>query len=305
MLQSEVGEIIRRNALSVLVATLGLAAGIIAVTILRGTGRSVIIATAVVSLFPLVARIWNHYYLERIDGLNHEVETLKSQLNVTHSGHQRYLEAIDRIVDQEGPAYAEYLELTVVVGEDDESDSVVERRRTAPMPRITNRAIRPITPTDSHVRAALQDLDVRCVVEQPAGSVKALPLAEDRFPRLWLIFEPGMTEPFTWEISYRPRALWRPLRERRFDHLTWTDRLPAEAGGNSTLTGLEVTFMFPASAGLPHVRERHSHGEMDEPKLSGDRGQWRVTWRDTAPAGRRYEWDIAQVPGDDAGRLRG
>jgi hypothetical protein len=85
------------------------------------------------------------------------------------------------------------------------------------------------------------------------------------------------------------------LRKQGFDYLIWNDRLPAGNGGNSVLDELVVKFVFPESGKMPSVVERHGFGEFEAPKRPSNGEGWLIVWHDPAPAGRRYEWDLAQT----------
>jgi len=184
--------------------------------------------------------------------------------------------------------------LTVTIGADDEGDTIVEHRHTIPKPRVTQRAIRPIVPDGKRI-LGMADIDFDSTLADIAGNITMLLLAKIHRPRVWLVFDPGLTEPFDWTIRYRPSGLWAPLRRKGFDHLAWTDRLPAGDGGNSVLTELVVKFLFPDGDRSPTVVERHGFGVCSAPQhLSAGEG-WQIVWRDPHPAGRRYEWDVAQA----------
>lgn len=217
----------------------------------------------------------------------------RQELAAQQVAHQSYVEAINRIIDQEGPIYAESLELTVVIGTGDDGDTVVERRVTTPLPRVIQRAIRPIVPEGNDRIVGLDDIGLHCKIETISGTITPRPLVSTGKPRVWLVFEPGLTETFTWQISYNSRGLWAPLRARGSDYLIWNDRLPAGNGAKSVLSELTVRFVFPASDKAPTVHERHGFGRANaaEPREGG----WLIVWVDPEPAGRRYEWDLAQV----------
>ncbi|XVV13869.1 hypothetical protein ACQP2X_05815 [Actinoplanes sp. CA-131856] len=252
-----------------------------------GVGRTILTGAGIASLLYLIVRFSLLYYVKRGG-------QLRQELAAVQVAHRRYVEAIDRIIDQEGPIYAESLELTVTVGADDAGDTIVESRRTVPRPRVTQRAVRPIVPDGDDRIIGLDDIGLTCSLERITGTITVLPLARSGKPRVWLVFDPGLTEPFSWTITYRPAGLWAPLRRRGYDHLIWNDRLPAGAGNHSVLTELVVRFVFPPSEKAPSVDERHGFGAGSAPTRDHPGGPWRIVWRDGAPAGRRYEWDLAQ-----------
>ena len=252
-----------------------------------GFGRILLAVVCIVCFLYLIVR-YTHFFLVRRN------EQMRQELTAQQVAHQSYVEAINKIIDQEGPIYAENLELTVVIGTDDAGDTIVERRQTKPQPRVTQRAIRPIVPVGSDGIVGLDDIGLRCTLEKISGTITPRPLAHSGKPRVWLVFEPGLTETFTWQISYCSPGLWAPLRKQGSDLLIWNDRLPAGNGATSVLNELSVRFVFPASEKAPTVHERHGFGQVQAavPREGG----WLVVYTDPAPAGRRYEWDLAQAP---------
>ena len=260
-----------------------------------GLGRVVLTIVGISCLLFLIVRFSLLYYVKRGGQLRRELAEANQRMVTLQVGHQRYVDAIDRIIDQEGPIYEESLELTVTIGADDDGDTVLEHRRTVPKPRVTQRAIRPIVPDTGERFLGVDDIELDCALADIAGNITVLQLAKNHRPRVWLVFDPGLTEPFDWTIGYRPRALWAPLRKDGFDYLAWNDRLPAGTSGRSVLTELVVKFLFPDGDRAPSVVERHSFGELSPPRhLSAGKG-WQIVFRDPTPAGRRYEWDVAQA----------
>ena len=260
-----------------------------------GLGRTVLTVVGISCLLFLIIRFSLLYYVKRGGQLRRELEEANQRMATLQVGHQRYVDAIDRIIDQEGPIYAESLELTITIGVEDDGDTIVERRRTVPKPRVTQRAIRPIVPDGNDRIVALDEIGLSCSLQEIAGNITVLPLARNGKPRVWLVFDPGLTEPFSWAIKYRPSGLWAPLRKDGFDYLIWNDRLPAGNGGNSILIELTVRFVFPDSDKAPNVVERHRFGEFSTPQRQNSGEGWLIVWRDPEPAGRRYEWDLAQA----------
>jgi hypothetical protein len=274
-----------------------------------GVGRWVLTAVGIGCLLFLVVRFSLHYYVRRAGQLKEEVDRVNQRAATVELRHQRYADAIDRIIDQEGLIYTESLHLVVTIGTDDAGDAIEERRRTTPRPRVTQRAIRPIVPDGSAALVRLEDICLSATLHTAVtGNITPLPLPSHRGPRVWLVFDPGLKSPFDWNVTYHPAGLWRPLREHGFDHLVWTDRLPADNGGGSVLDDLRVEFRFPDVDGRPpHVEELHNFGEFRPIRqITRDDGKvdhWVVEWRDAQPSGRRYEWRLAQAvrrPGTDA-----
>jgi hypothetical protein len=260
-----------------------------------GLGRWVLTMVAISCLLFLVIRFSLLYYVKRDGELKRELDEANQRVATMQVGYQRYVDAIDRIIDQEGPIYQESLEITVIIGRDDEGDTIVERRTTVPKPRVTHRAIRPVVPDANGHVVTVDDIALTCSLEQGANTITVLPLTTNGKPRIWLVFDPGLTETFSWIVKYRPCALWSPLRKRGFDYLVWNDRLPAGIKGNSILSELSVKFVFPNSMTAPTVVERHDFGESVPAVRQTDGDGWLVAWHDSHPAGHRYEWDLAQA----------
>ncbi|MFG1608436.1 hypothetical protein [Actinoplanes sp. NPDC049265] len=283
--------------------TVGISAGIAQLANLSdGLGQWLLTAVGIGCLLFLVVRFSLHYYVRRAGQLEDEAERANRRAVTVELGHRRYADAVDRIIDQEGLIYTESLHLIITIGVDDAGDAVEEQRQTTPLPRVTQRAIRPIVPDGSGALIRLEDISFRATLHPSiTGNITSLPLPSHRGPRVWLVFDPGRRNPFDWKVTYQPAGLWRPLRQDGFDHLVWTDRLPADNGGRSGLSDLRVEFRFPYVDGPPpHVEELRSVGEFQPARRTerddGSAEHWVVEWRDPRPAGRRYEWRLAQAP---------
>jgi hypothetical protein len=278
--------------------TIGIGAGVAQLAgFSDGLGQLVLTVVGISCLLFLVVRFTLLYYVRRAGQLQAEIDKANQRTETLEVGHHRYVDAVNRIIDQEGLIYTERLTLTITIGTDDTGDRVEECRHTTPNPRVTNRAIRPIVPDDVDRLVSLEEIGFKATLAEIAGSITALPLTRNHRPRVWLVFDPGLTAPFDWVITYSPAGLWAPLRRNGFDHLVWTDRLPADSGNSSVLSDLVVKIVFPDVDGKPpHVAELHSFGDFQPPeRLDGGAG-WLITWRDAQPSGRRYEWRLAQTP---------
>ncbi|HEX8346872.1 MAG TPA: hypothetical protein VF657_19350 [Actinoplanes sp.] len=291
------------------VAVIGVTAGVAQLAGLsKGPGRIVLGGVLGVCLLFLIVRWWYLHYDAKIDELAEERETLlaelaeanrmlaeqSAQLATLQVGHQRYIDAIDGIVDQGGPLFHERLEMTVTVGADDDADTVVERHHTVPESRLPQRSFRPITPADRGRLLSMEEIGLRAEILTGSGQITPLPLVKNGLLRIWLVFDPGLTRPADWEVEYQPKGLWAPLRRRGYDSLAWTDRLPIGNGGASVLDEFVVKFVFPRSRQPPSVSERHHFGEVLSPRLIDGTDRWLIEFRDLEPAGRRYEWDLTQ-----------
>ncbi|MFI1991151.1 hypothetical protein [Actinoplanes sp. NPDC020271] len=252
-------------------------------------------AVFLAALLYFVVRFWQIAFVLRIRELRDQLLAATQALTLQRAGHQHYLDAIQRISEREKPLFLETLEVTVTIGADDDSDRIVEKRVTTPEPLVTHRTMRPIVPTDDERIMRLDDIAFK-VHRQTSGTITALPLEQNRVLRVWMIFDPAMMTPTEWQVEYRPRGLWRPLRERGWDQLVWEDRLPTASGTPSAFTRFEVTFTFPENDQPPSVKERAGYGTFADPVQIAS-GRWEVVWRDEKPAGRRYVWDLTQAVG--------
>ncbi|GIM93380.1 hypothetical protein [Paractinoplanes toevensis] len=256
--------------------------------------RALLIAVVLTGLLYLVIKAWQFYFVEKVRELRAQLDDEAEKLTHVRSAHQRCLEAIERISDREKPLFSETLEVTVCVGKDDDTDLIIEKRVTTPEPLVTNRTMRPIVPTYREQIASLDALGF--TVQRDGGQITFIPLREQiNKIKVWLVFDPPMSAKTEWRVEYRPKGLWRPLRERGFDELGWDDRLQTTNGTPSAFTSFTAVFKFPEGDQPPSVKERHGHGQLTKPEQKPDR-TWEVTWRDEHPSGRRYDWDITQPP---------
>jgi hypothetical protein len=285
-----------RGTLNVLVMLIGLASGVAQLAeIPARTAQWALTAVFLACLLYFVVRFWQIAFVLKIRQLRDDLTETTRALALQRAGHQHYLDAIQRISDREKPLFQETLEVTVAVGADDDSDRIVEKRVTTPEPLVTHRTMRPIVPTDDERIVRLDEIAFKAH-RQTFGTITALPLEQSRLLRVWMIFDPAMTTPTEWQVEYRPRGLWRPLRERGWDQLIWEDRLPTASGTPSAFTRFEVTFTFPENDQPPSVKERQGYGVFSEP-VQDPSGRWEVVWLDEKPAGRRYVWDLTQAVG--------
>ncbi|MET8153530.1 hypothetical protein ACIBSW_22845 [Actinoplanes sp. NPDC049668] len=272
---------------------LGVVADIAQLSVMpTGFSRFLLIAVFLTGLLYLVIQIWHLFFLEKVRELRGEVAAGALTLSEVRSAHQRCLEAIERTSDRERPLFSETLEVTVIIGKDDDADLVVEKRITTPAPLVTNRTMRPIVPT--YLERICSKDDIGFTAHREGGEITVIPLREQiNALKLWLVFDPAMSVPSEWRVEYRPKGLWQPLRKQGFDHLGWDDRLQTTNGTPSAFTFFSISFHFPAGSS-PIVKELHGHGELSPPDKNDD-GTWKVVWRDKDPAGRRYDWDIGQA----------
>ncbi|GGL19146.1 hypothetical protein [Mangrovihabitans endophyticus] len=297
-------EALFKGTLNFSVLLLGLVSGVAQLADLSaGPGRASLAGVCLASVLYFLARFGHAYFVLRVRRLRGNLQRAADLLAAQRFRHRQYLDAIERISDREKPLFHETLDVTVTIGDDDEGDRVVERRVTTPGPLVTHRTMRPIVPTDDDAVRRLDEIAFRVRRCDGGGNITALPLREQiRMLRVWIVFDPALTADTEWEVEYRPRGLWKPLRQRGWDQLSWDDRLPTAHGSPSAFTRFTVTFVFPYGDQAPVVHERLGYGHLAEP-VRDERGSWRVVWCDDQPDGRHYVWDLTQA-GRPASPLR-
>jgi hypothetical protein len=290
-----------KNALNFAALVIGLGAGIAQLgNFPQGFGRLVLKVVSVTSILFLAIRTWHIYFVSRNQQLRKDLERSENLLEIQRTNHQGYMAAIERIIDREVPLFQDTLEVTVVVGNNDDTDLIFERWHTIPQPRVTHRSVRPILPMNEERIVRLEDIGFRSRLLNATGNITQLPLIEKiNYLRVWLVFHPALTATTDWTVEYRPKGLWRPLRQRGWDYLRWNDSLPTDNDAPSSLTRFTVRFVFPKSSMAPGVSERNNLGQLDSPTRIAGTEQWVVVWRDPHPDGRRYEWDLT-YPGDNS-----
>ncbi|MBB2947822.1 hypothetical protein FB565_007593 [Actinoplanes lutulentus] len=254
--------------------------------------RALLVAVLVTGLLYLVIKVWQFYFVQKVKELRGQLADEALRVKSARATLQNCLEAIERISDRERPLFAETLEVTVGIGENDNADLIVERRVTTAKPLVTNRTMRPIVPVHSEQIASLESICL--TAHRNDGKITLIPLREQiNKLKIWLVFDPPISSRSEWRVEYHPKGLWRPFRERGFDSLGWDDRLQSPNGRPSAFTSFTVTFRFPAGDEKPTLKERNEYGQLMACSQNADR-TWEITWRDDEPAGRRYDWDFAQ-----------
>ncbi|MFI5931764.1 hypothetical protein [Actinoplanes sp. NPDC051494] len=276
----------------------------------KGWGRIILTGVGVSSLFFLVIRWWVWYFDGMVRRLKTALEERRSglarvkrkilfdqaQIAKLQVGHQGYVEAIEHVVDKGESMFTERLVITVIVGADDDADRISERHETQPTGRITQRTFRPVLPYNTAPPIGVDEIGLRATLLENKVPVKALPLIKDGIFRVWLIFDPVLKSSTDWQVDYQTKRLWAPLRKDGTDSLVWTDRPPIDNGGSSVLSELVVRFVFPRDKAAPAVTERFGFGAFGDPVRIDGSDDWLIEFRDSAPAGRTYTWDLAQEP---------
>ena len=204
-----------------------------------------------------------------------------------------YAAAVRGLVDRQYPLFEERVELTLVVGEQDGQDWVIERRWTRPRPYLVYRILGPIIaePDNSPIE---EDLGLICQVSGRDTQAQIHPVRDvnDRLLTM-ILFQPGLNTDTEWVLTYRSPGLWSPLRSSGQDSLTWAtatfdQRHPA------TTSELTVKVIFPASWSGEHLTEINNLGTIHSERLPT--AQTQFTWHHNTPHAGAYHWLLQASP---------
>ncbi len=246
-----------------------------------GTAQVVLRVVAGIAAVYLIYLLGTYYRLSRENDLVSAEELIRD---------------IEDVVTRQSAPNEESVQVKIIVGCSDEGDRVQEEVRVRPNPQVVNRIIRPVMPYHWRRPDHLRDIEFTCAVDESDDGpvlVRPRPMRNREYLQIWLIFTPTLTKPTVWRFQYRPRGLWRELRETGHDRLVWHDTMPSD--GRSPMVDFRITFVFTDSAFKPRVSERNGYGTTSSPTRSST-GEWVVDWHDPNPQGRRYEWVIARTP---------
>jgi DNA-binding CsgD family transcriptional regulator len=205
-----------------------------------------------------------------------------------------YATAIRGLVDRQFPLFEERVELTLVVGEQDGHDLVIERRWTTPRPYLVYRILAPIITEPDGSPLEPEDLGLLCRVNGQDTQVDIHPVRDVNGRLLMMIlFQPGLRTDTEWELTYRSPRLWSPLRSSGQDSLTWAtatldQRLPAKPNE------LTVKLVFPASWSGERLTEENDLGTIRLDRLPT--AQTQLTWHHNAPTAGAYRWSLHASP---------
>ena len=204
-----------------------------------------------------------------------------------------YAAAVHGLVDRQYPLFEERVELTLVVGEQDGQDCVIERRWTRPRPYLVYRILGPII-AESDDSPIEEDLGLICQVKGRDTQAQ-IHLVRDVNDRLltMILFQPGLNTDTEWVLTYRSPGLWSPLRSSGQDSLTWAtatfdQRHPA------TTSELTVKVIFPASWPGEHLTEINNLGTIHSERLPT--AQTQFTWHHNTPHAGAYHWLLQGSP---------
>jgi DNA-binding CsgD family transcriptional regulator len=207
---------------------------------------------------------------------------------------QAYAAGIRGLVDRQFPLFEERVEITVMVGEQDEQDVVVERRWTSPRPYLVYRILGPIVPWPDGP-FELDELAPACHVNGQDTHVDVHPVRDvDGRPLLMILFQPGLQVDTEWVIRYRSPKLWGPLRSSGQDTLSWATATLDERHPPTT-NKLTLKVVFPASWAGERLTEQSNLGAIHAERLPT--GQTQVTWHHDTPHAGAYHWVLQGARG--------
>ncbi|MGH3867278.1 MAG: helix-turn-helix domain-containing protein [Pseudonocardiaceae bacterium] len=203
---------------------------------------------------------------------------------------QAYAEAVAGLADRQSPLFEERVEITLMVGEQDEQDTVIERRWTTPMPYLVYRILVPIVTRTDGPPFERDDLALDCrVAGQDIHADVHLVWNVRGRPQVMILFQPGLQAETEWVLRYRSPKLWNPLRTSGQDTLTWYTATLDQRRPPKT-NELTVKVVFPSSWTGEQVTERSNLGTIHTERLST--GQTQLIWHHEAPGAGAYHWEL-------------
>ncbi|MGH3771798.1 MAG: helix-turn-helix domain-containing protein [Pseudonocardiaceae bacterium] len=201
-----------------------------------------------------------------------------------------YADAVRGLSDRQSPLFEERLEITLLVGERDGQDTVLERRWTTPMPYLVYRVLAPILNLSDSPPLERDDLALDCRVEGQDidADVHLVWNARGR-PQVMILFQPGLQAETEWVLRYRSPTLWNPLRASGQDTLTWFTATLDQRRPPKT-NELTVKVVFPSSWTDERLTERGNLGVIHTERLPT--GQTQLTWHHGAPGAGAYHWEL-------------
>lgn len=200
---------------------------------------------------------------------------------------RRYAEAVRGLVDRQFPLFEERVEITAVVGEDDEHDVVIERRWTKPRPYLVYRILGPIVAWPDGP-FEVDELVPTCTVDGQDTQVDVHPVRDvDGRPLVMILFQPGLQAETEWVLRYHSPKLWSPLRTSGQDTLTWATAT-LDQRHPPKINELTLKVVFPSSWTRERLTEHSNLGVIHSDRLPT--GQIQVTWRHEAPSAAEYRW---------------
>jgi DNA-binding CsgD family transcriptional regulator len=205
-----------------------------------------------------------------------------------------YGTAVRGLVDRQFPLFDERVEITAMIGEEDEQDIVIERRWTRPRPYLVYRVLGPIVPwTDGPFE--VDELALACNVDGQDTHVNVHPVRDvDGRPLVMVLFQPGLQTETEWVLRYHSPKLWNPLRTSGQDTLTWATAT-LDQRHPPMINELILKVVFPASWTHEGLTEQTNVGVIHADRLPT--GQTQITWRHEAPSAAEYHWVLQGLAG--------
>jgi len=201
---------------------------------------------------------------------------------------QLYADAMRRLTDRQFPLFEERVEITVLIGDQDGQDSVIERRWTTPKPYLAYRIAAPIVARTDGQPCDPDQLALACDVygHDIRADVSAVH-DEDGTPLVMVLFQPGLQARTEWTLRYQSPRLWAPLRAGGEDTLTYATAT-FDKRHRPTIDELTLTVVFPVGWEDQRVSERAGLGTSRVDRLAT--GQTQVTWHNRGPVAAAYDW---------------
>jgi DNA-binding CsgD family transcriptional regulator len=207
-----------------------------------------------------------------------------------------FASAVRGLVDRQFPLFEERVEITLVVGEQDGQDAVIERRWTTPRPYLVYRIQGPILADGPDRPSGPEELAPACEVEHPDIQVALHPVVDVTGRMLVLVlFQPGLDSEVEWVLRYRSPRLWAPLRRTGEDTLRWATAT-LDQRHRPRIGELTVKVVFPASWTGVELTEQDNFGVISTEQLPT--GQTQLTWHHDNPDAGAYRWTLRGSPGD-------
>lgn len=205
-----------------------------------------------------------------------------------------YTDALRGLVDRQFPLFEERVEITLLVGEQDGQDVVIERRWTTPRPYLVYRIVGPILPAGQPVET--DHLALSCTMEGQDTHVEVhLVRDADGRPLAMILFQPGLRVETEWVLRYQCPKLWDPLRRTGEDTLAWATAT-LDQRHPPKIDALTVKVIFPGSWTRAGLVERNNRGVIRTERLAT--GQTQLTWHHDAPTAGAYHWTLRAWPSE-------
>jgi DNA-binding CsgD family transcriptional regulator len=207
---------------------------------------------------------------------------------------RRYADAVRGLVDRQFVLFEERVEITLVVGDHDGQDLVIERRWTTPRPYLVYRILGPIVPWPDGPPFEFDDLALACTVQSQDIQVEIHAVRDvNERPLLLMLFQPGLGRDTEWVLRYNSPGLWSPLRSSGQDSLTWATATFDQRHAD-TPTELTLKVVFPVSWTGERLTEERHLGTTHTERLPT--GQTQLTWHHDTPHAGAYRWLLEGSP---------